>query len=504
MKSNKYTFKDSEKVLIKLLEIGNKLSAEKDIQKLLGLILEESMIMTSCDAGSIYIVEHGKTEENLVFKYTKNESKQFPFNEFKMPINMNSIAGACAKTGDSYNFSQMSEVKEKLGFKHNTSFDESYGYRTMNMLVIPLTNYNEEVIGVIQLINKKSNSSFIFKNDNDYDIYTSAFIDEDEEIVRTMASFSGMIIERTILFNEIENLYESIIDTLVTALDQRDTITAGHSKRVAKYASRLAEDVNDYHEGPLSDIRFTEDNLKELYIAGMLHDVGKIGVREYVLMKKTRLSEDQITAIKYKYKYLKILLASKLDALSINEKLIHDNIERYLDVIISVNMGNFLTDENETIINKLKELSVDDAGEMIDMLTDDEYLNLSIKRGNLTDDERSQINSHAMHTYDILMNIDWTKDLSRVPAIASEHHEKLDGTGYPLAKSEKELSIRARILAIADIFDALTAKDRPYKPAMPVEKAISIIVEEADRNHLDKNLVEIFLSRKSYELEGVK
>lgn len=502
----KIQFNNSDILLTKLLDIGAKLSAEKDIRKLLSMILTESMAIVGCDAGSIYIVEESGDERNLVFKYTMNMTKSFPFNEFRMPINMNSIAGACASTGDSYNFQKMTEVETKLGFKHNTSFDESYGYKTVNMLVIPLTNYKEEVIGVIQLINKKIEPYFRFSKKEDYDAKTTPFTTEDKEIIKTMASFSGMIIERTILFNDIEILYESMIDTLVTALDQRDPITAGHSKRVAKYAVSLARDVSDYSEGELKETIFSAEQIKELYIAGMLHDVGKIGVREYVLMKSNRLNDAEISALKYRLKYIKLLMDSEgslvLDSYEEESREILENLDKYVEILESINVSNFLPDDKEEILKKLRSIKVIDRdGSEIEVITDNEFLNLSIKKGNLTADERNQINNHALHSFNILMNIQWTKDLELVPYIASEHHEKLDGTGYPLGKKGDELSLRAKILAIADIYDALTAKDRPYKPAMPIEKALSIIKEEADFNHLDKRLVDIFVQKESYILK---
>lgn len=503
---NKFKFKNSDILLTKLLDIGAKLSAEKDIRKLLSMILTESMSIVGCDAGSIYIVEESGDEKNLIFKYTMNMTKSFPFNEFRMPINMNSIAGACACTGDSYNFKRMTEVETKLGFKHNTSFDESYGYKTVNMLVIPLTNYKEEVIGVIQLINKKTEPYFRFSSKEDYDEKTTPFTNEDKEIIKTMASFSGMIIERTILFNNIEILYESIIDTLVTALDQRDPITAGHSKRVAKYAVSLAKDVSDFSEGELKDTIFSEEQIKELYIAGMLHDVGKIGVREYVLMKSNRLNDAEISALKFRLKYIKLLIDVENEKILSNydqeSREILENLDRYVEIVESINISNFLPDDKEEILKKLKKIKVMDRdGSDIEVITEHEFLNLSIKKGNLTSEERNQINSHALHSFNILMNIEWTKDLELVPFIASEHHEKLDGTGYPLGKKADELSLRAKILAIADIYDALTANDRPYKPAMPIEKALRIINEEADFNHLDKRLVEVFVQKESYNLK---
>jgi HD-GYP domain-containing protein (c-di-GMP phosphodiesterase class II) len=490
----------STELLEKFSEIGLKLTAEKDVNKLLELILTECIKITDSDAGSIYIKEQVEEDPQLIFMYTLNTSMSFPFKSFKLPISMNSIAGACAMTGEIYNFKSMSDTLEILGFHHNRSFDESYGYETCNMLVIPLKNYNNDMIGVLQLINKKTDPTYKFvAYSKDFTPHVIPYDLKDEKIVGALASQAAMLIERGILFKDIENLLDSMIDTLVTALDRRDPITAGHSKRVATYALALAKTINTVDYGAYKDFTFSDEALKELYIAGMLHDVGKIGVREYVLMKRNKLSDDSIDRIRWRYKYIRKLLEddpSKSEIWGI----VPNEIDEALKKMEAINLGGFLKDEDKAFLDQFKDLSLTDLdGSTIPFLTPDEYEFMSVVRGNLTNSERKEINDHAVHTLNILTGIEWTRNLKLVPQIAADHHEKLNGYGYPNGKKAEELEIGSRILAVADVFDALTAKDRPYKPAIPIDKSIEILEDDASKGGLDPELVAIFKNERAYE-----
>lgn len=490
----------STDLLEKFSQIGLKLTAEKDVNKLLELILTECIKITDSDAGSIYIKEQIEDNPQIIFMYTFNTSMSFPFKSFKMPINMNSISGACATTGEIYNFKSMSDTLEKLGFHHNRSFDESYGYETCNMLVIPLKNYSNEIIGVLQLINKKSDPTFKFTAySNDFVSHVTPYGISDEKIVGALASQAAMLIERGILFTDIEHLLDSMIDTLVTALDSRDPITAGHSKRVANYAIALAKTVNEVKYGPYADFSFSEEALKELYIAGMLHDVGKIGVREYVLMKRNKLSDDGIDRIRWRYKYISRLIAESSELATL-VNFTPETLKETLSKLEAINISGFLKDEDRDLLNSLKELTISDFdGTTVAFLTPEEYEFMSVPRGNLTASERKEINDHAVHTFNILNGIEWTRNLKLVPRIAADHHEKLNGAGYPEGRDAAHLEMRSRILAVADIFDALTAKDRPYKPAIPIPKSIEILEDDALKGGLDPDLVVLFKNERAYE-----
>ncbi len=501
-----------EKLVQHLTQIGIELSAEKDVDKLLEKILLECMSITGCDAGSLYFKEDCEGEPCLRFRHTQNKSKSFPFKSFTLPINTNSIAGACAYNGKSYNLKSMDESYEKVGIHHDGSFDKSINYKTVNMMVIPMKNYNGEVIGVLQLINKKRDPATLLGEPETIPDHIVPFLDTEAEIIEGLAAQAAILIERSQLFDEIEDLLESFTVSLVTALDQRDPITAGHSKRVTEYALSLAHKVSEANYGRYKDVTFSQEEFKEMYYAGLLHDVGKIGVREFVLMKRNKLLDSEMDALFYKYQWIKnhLILKAKEFSLSETERRILENIDAYWHFISDVNQKGFLPDDELAKLQHMATLSfeankLNKEGEEVKtkvvLLSDHELESLSIRKGTLTKEERAMIESHAIFTYDILSGIKWTRELKNVPIISASHHEKINGEGYPKGLTAEEMPVQAKILAVADIFDALTAKDRPYKPAIPIPRTLEIITEEADRFHLDADLVEIFIKEKAYELE---
>ncbi len=487
-------------VIEKLSDISIRLTAEKDVHKLLELILNESIDITGCDAGSIYIVQEAEDIRKLVFKYTKNQSMSFPFKEFELPINNKSISGACACTGQIFNFKTMEDTQCLLGIQHNKSFDESYGYETCNMLVIPLKNFSNEIIGVLQLINKKVEKGMRFEPySKNFSQYVTAFDEQDERIISALASQAAILIKRNMLFKDIENLLHSVIEAMVAALDSRDPITAGHSKRVTKYALRLGEAINRSGCGSLS-----EEQLKELNIACLLHDVGKIGVRENVLMKRSKLTDDNLDAVRSRIRWVESMLLLKQERKTIDEAeaVLLEEISKHLEDIENINKSGFLSEEMKSSLERINSITFKDLdGKVYKLINDKEYENLGVQRGNLTERERDEINSHVRHSYNMLKEISWTKALSKVPKIAGSHHEKLNGMGYPFGLKSEEIDLCAKILAIADIYDALTARDRPYKPALPIDKSLGILRDEAARNSLDPELVELFIAEKAYLLE---
>lgn len=495
-----------------LTHIGIELSAEKDVDKLLEKILIECMNITGCDAGSLYFKEDCDGGDCIRFRHTQNRSKSFPFKSFTMPLDTNSIAGACAFHGIIYNLKSMDETVEKIGIKHDGSFDKSVNYKTCNMLVIPMKNYNGEVIGVLQLINKKKDPNVVLGEPETIPDEITPFLDREAEIIESLAAQAAILIERSQLFDEIEELLESFTVSLVTALDQRDPITAGHSKRVTEYALNLAHKVSEIDYGPYANLSFSQEEFKEMYYAGLLHDVGKIGVREFVLMKENKLMDSEMQALYYKYQWIKnhLLIKSKEKNLTETESLIFKNIDEYWTFIDHINQTGYLPDDELakleaigalefSMLQKNAEGEVEE--ENIVMLTPHELKNLSIRKGTLTAEEREMIQSHARFSFEILSGIKWTRELSNVPIIGASHHEKMNGKGYPSGLTGGQMPVQARMLAVADIFDALTAKDRPYKPAIPVTRSLEIIQEEADRYHLDPDLVEIFVNEKAYVLE---
>ncbi len=490
----------NEKLINALVQVGVEISAQNDVDKLFEKILISCMDITDSDAGSIYFRQD---TGHLKFQYTKNRSKSFPFSSFTLPINDQSIAGACAYNGKTYVLQTMDETIDKIGIHHNSDFDKKMGYKTCNMLVIPMKNYDGDVIGVLQLINKKKNPSDILIPPYDYNEKIALYTDQEVSVVESLAAQAAILIERAQLIAGIESLLSSFINTLVTALDQRDTITAGHSRRVTKYAMNLARAVNEAKEGKYKDACFDELELKELYYAGLLHDVGKIGVREFVLMKDNKLTKDQMSVICYRYKWIMSELKVKINSGEGTDKDKYqvEMIPTWLEHIEDINTCGFLTDERKQKLAVICEQIVEINGEEIPLITDEEKKFLSVQKGNLTAEERAMIQSHATYSFEILDGIEWTSELLDVPRIAGAHHEFLNGEGYPKGIKDDEIMLQSKILTVADIFDALTASDRPYKPAVPIPRSLSILEEEVKACHLDGELVRLFIDEKLYEID---
>lgn len=491
---------NDKRLIKKLTKIGVLMTSERNISKILEMILRESIELSNCDGGSIYIKEIDENSIPVIkFKNAINFSRKIEFKEFSLNLDKNSIAGFVALNGEILVLDDVDNIDPILELKYNDSFDKMINYKTVNMAVIPMISYDNEVVGVLQLINKRKNAHLNLMNLNEVKEQIDSFNSEELEIIESLAAQAGILIERTKLYDEIQELLGSFIQAMVATLDTRDITTSGHSKRLAGYALKFAEVINQVDYGVYKDIFFSKEEIKELYYSALLHDIGKIGVKEAVLQKRTKLTENTIETLEYRFRFLINALALK-NELNDFEKEIVEKPEKYLDIIRLINNKPFITDEEEDILQKINNLEVNFNGIKYKFFKKEEIENLTIKKGNLTDDEREEINSHVSYSYKILKDIKWIKELKNIPDIASSHHERIDGTGYPRRLKGNEISIQAKILAILDIFEALTARDRPYKPPMSVEKAIEIIKKEVEDNHLDKELFQIFMQEKIYEL----
>lgn len=491
---------NDKRLIKKLTKIGVLMTSERNISKILEMILRESIELSNCDGGSIYIKEIDENSVPVIkFKNAINFSRKIEFKEFSLNLDKNSIAGFVALNGEILVLDDVDNIDPILELKYNDSFDKMINYKTVNMAVIPMISYDNEVVGVLQLINKRKNAHLNLINLNEVKEQIDSFNSEELEIIESLAAQAGILIERTKLYDEIQELLGSFIQAMVATLDTRDITTSGHSKRLAGYALKFAEVINQVDYGVYKDIFFSKEEIKELYYSALLHDIGKIGVKEAVLQKRTKLTENTIETLEYRFRFLINALALK-NELNDFEKEIVEKPEKYLDIIRLINNKPFITDEEEDLLKKINNLEVNFNGIKYKFFKKEEIENLTIKKGNLTDDEREEINSHVSYSYKILKDIKWIKELKNIPDIASSHHERIDGTGYPRRLKGNEISIQAKILAILDIFEALTARDRPYKPPMSVEKAIEIIKKEVEDNHLDKELFQIFMQEKIYEL----
>ncbi|MBC7187026.1 MAG: GAF domain-containing protein [Calditrichaeota bacterium] len=514
--------------LHELNQIGIALSSERDLDVLLEMILRKSREITCADAGSLYLVEeipgapvderNPFANKQLRFKLSHNDSLQISYNEFVMPIEKRSIAGYVALTGEPLNIEDAYALPEDAEFSHNRSFDLSTGYRTKSILGIPMRTHKGEIIGVLQLINRKRRWEAKLTSPESIEQEILPFDDKCVHLASSLASQAAVAIENTRLYQEIKELFEGFVRASVLAIEQRDPTTYGHSERVATLSVGIAEVVDRVQTGPYRTVHFTRDQIQQIKYAGLLHDFGKIGVREHVLVKAKKLYPAQLEIIKGRFRYLKRALQQRYTAEKVNYFLTTSReealracayldeefarrlreLDDYLEFIIRANEPTVLQQGGLDKLLEIAQLWYEDDGERIRYLDEEEVKLLSITKGSLSDEERAEIESHVTHTYNFLSKIPWTSELKPVPEIAYAHHEKLDGSGYPRRLSAPDIPLQSRMMAIADIYDALTAWDRPYKKAVPPEKALDILTAEVRAGLLDAELFRLFVEAEVY------
>ncbi|MEG4321620.1 MULTISPECIES: HD domain-containing phosphohydrolase [unclassified Microcoleus] len=517
----------------KLLDIGAALSSAPDLGGLLNLILSKSREITYSDAGSVYLVDHSDEKSKLLFKVAQNGSKpRLSFKEFALPLTDKSLAGYVAITGQSLNLSDAYDLPPDVPYQLDTSFDRDINYRTCSVMVLPMQNRQGETIGVLQLINRKKKADEVLTAENAWES-TQQYSEWEERIVRSLASQAAISIERNQLQESIEHLFEGFVKASVQVIEARDPCTFGHSERVAALTVRLSEEVNAVSSGWLRSIYFNNRQIQEIRYAALLHDFGKIGVPEAVLTKQKKLYPSQLEIIRHrfalaqrtlemecvqsKYKYLlehsayrkhpdsgpecaKCQEIEQLDTALADAK---TRLAEYWEVLLEANEPHILAEEPLAQLRELSRQTYRDIdGAIKPLLSPDEIVQLMVSRGNLTREERSAIESHVTHTYEFLSQIPWTKDLKNVPQIAYGHHEKLDGTGYPRGLTHSEIPIQAQLMTIADIYDALTAGDRPYKRALRTDAAMKILRQEAAHHKINADLLELFAHRRVFSVLG--
>jgi HD-GYP domain-containing protein (c-di-GMP phosphodiesterase class II) len=531
-------YKDTIKTLN---EIGLALSREKDLFTLLDVILGKIRRLTNSDSGSIFIIDNRETltreerekankngiveDKNLFFKIAQNDSSSFPFKEQKMPISKKSIAGYVAISGVPLVINDVYQLRDKdVDYSFNTHIDEVSGYRSKSMMVLPMKNHKDEIVGVIQLINRKKNRHKILNTKDDVDYYVIPFDFELEDLTMSVSSQAAVAIENLQLIQNINNMVEGFVTAAVTAIEQRDPTSGGHSERVAQLSVSTAEEINLIDTGRFRYINFSWEQITEIKYAALLHDFGKVGVREHILTKARKLHPWELDLIKERFGYLKEYIKSnaaqkKIEFMVNHPKTQWEEFSNKIDEEVKRKMNqleyyfNFITDKNTPSymnredLTKLEEISslnfTDMTGRMRPLLKEKEIKNLSIGKGTLNEEERKQINDHVAHSYDFLVKIPWLKSLRHVPEIAYGHHEKLDGSGYPRGIKDGEISFQTKILTVCDIFDALTASDRPYRFALSVEKALHILELHTEEMLIDKEIVDLFRAKKIYRSVGL-
>jgi HD-GYP domain-containing protein (c-di-GMP phosphodiesterase class II) len=507
--------------LQELSKVGMALMSERDPAQLFDLILRQARALTTSDAGSLYLVESPPDgEEMLHFLRSQNDTlPNLPSLTFKLPLNEKSIAGYAATTGKPLTLEDVYELPASMPFSHNRAFDEKHGYRAKSMLVVPMIDHKDRVVGVLQLINRKSDPSASIRTDADSDRWVLPYTEREVAIVSSLAGQAAVSIENGQLYQDIENLFAGFIKAAVTAIERRDPTTAGHSVRVTELTCDVAEQVSAQTEGPFADRFFSDAEMKQLRYAGLLHDFGKVGVSEATLVKRNKLPPVMESQVQARFALIKKTLEADAaharakavlekgadaaaDLAAIDAKLAEDyeTLGQYWTAVQDANIPRVLPEEAAGVLDQIARHTFrDPEGAEQTYLTPDELHFLQIRKGSLDEKERKEIESHVVHSFDFLLNIPWTEELSRIAEIVRGHHEKLDGTGYPDGVKAERLSLETRIMTVCDIFDALTASDRPYKKAMPVEKALQILEWEARDGMLDKDVVELFIRTKVYK-----
>ena len=522
-----------------LIAIGRSLSIEKDPDKLLRAILLLSKKITGADAGSIFLVEElPDGTKQIRFKYSHTYSKNLPYEEFVMPLDTTSIAGYVAVTGNVLNIPDAYRLSDDDPVAFNSSFDRKHDYRSKSMLVVPMRNHIDEIIGVIQLINSKEvsrpgvaptgNEAFevLLRTPEDFENKVFPFAARYESLMEAIAGQAAIAIENNRMMKQIQTQFEEFVKASVTAIESRDVATSGHSFRVAEICKQMAYAINSEGDGYFKDVNFSEMAIKELEYAALLHDFGKVYIDLAIFQKSKKLFpkefENLMIKLDYLYRFKEIqslmvetdILRRRLEGEDCSKDLQRLAAEKEGCLARIAKIKEIIKDLNEPAVTGVdpdalmrevldeigKTECLDPEGRSIRVLTEAEKMNLEIRRGSLNPIERREIESHVLHTYNFVSKIPWPPEYRNIPEIALRHHEKLDGSGYPYGlKGSENIPIQARIMAIADIYDALAASDRPYKKAVPLEKSLEILREEGKHNKLDKELIEIFIKYKIYD-----
>jgi HD-GYP domain-containing protein (c-di-GMP phosphodiesterase class II) len=507
-------------LLRELNEIGIALSAEKDHDRLLELILVKAMGITNSDGGTLYVCTN---EKSLKFEILHNHSLAVhkggtsgeeillpPISLYDDEGNTNNkmVAAYAVNSAQTVNIED-AYTNEDFDFSGTRNFDKKMGYRSTSFLTVPMTNHEHDIIGVLQLINT------IDKNTNKI-ISISAL---DQQLIESLASQAAVIITNKTLINAQKNLFDSFIQLIATAIDEKSPYTAKHCRRVPVITDMLADATNKIDRGPLKDFSMNDNEMYELNVAAWLHDCGKITTPEYVVDKSTKLETifDRINLVDIRFEVLKrdaVITALKaiikenkdcddIDKELENNSALKNRLKELGDERIEIekyNIGGESLLDND--LKRIKELSENvyenSVGESVHLLNDNEVENLQISRGTLNRKEREIINNHVSMTIKMLESLPYPKHLKNVPEFAGCHHEKMDGTGYPNKLKGNQMSIPARMIAIADIFEALTAGDRPYKKGMSLSRALKILGRMKLENHIDPDLFDVFIDKKIY------
>ncbi len=458
------------KKCIQIIEVGLELASQVELEKLFPLVIAKVTDVIEAERSSLFLCDYETNELwSMVAEGIKTKEIRVPFDQ--------GIVGHVANTGECLNIEDAYDCK-----LFNRTIDKKTGYRTKSILCVPLKNRQNKILGVLQVLNKKGRN---------------VFSKLDEDFLKLLAGQIAVYIENASLYTQIENLFENVVSAIAIAIDERDPVTAGHSRRVTALTMQIAKAMHLSEDERFKDIHFTRDEFKELRYACLLHDLGKVGVPEEILQKAQKLPTNWINVIEQRLGrvYAEALLKSMNgdnEAKEFIDKKLPDP-EECICFLKKVNTLGFLDDESAQKIDDLLKLSIIDQKEH-------DYF--SIKKGTLNKKELAIMQSHVTKTQSVLNAISWPEGMKNIAKIAGSHHESPDGSGYPFHRNDKDIPLGGKIMAVADVYDALTARDRPYKPAIPHEKSAEIIRGMAERKKLDINIVNFFLEHNLYKIKN--
>jgi len=498
----------------KLSDIGRALSGVYDLNTLLEMIVDQARSFTNADAGTLYIVE----DNTLRFQIVQNDSlkirmggktgETIPFPPVE--LKESNVSAFVALKGKSVNIPDVYDT-DLFDFTGPKKFDQSTGYRSKSMLVVPMKNHDNDVIGVLQLLNAT----------NPVNNEVIAFSQDYENLSESLASQAAVSITNAKLISNMTELFEAFVKVMATAIDEKSPVTGGHIRRVADLTLTMAEVIHNYDEGVFKDRKFTPDQMYELRIAAYMHDIGKVTSPVEIVEKAKKLQTifDRIHYVRLRMDYMiqKVKLEGQQKKIELLEKRAdpseikkiesdsENEIQELEEIRAFINKcnepGEFLEDET---LERLQEISkrtyLDNEGQEQPFITDDELVNLSIRRGSITEAERKKMQDHAAVTLRMLKQIPFTKKLKNIPSFAGAHHEFINGKGYPLGLKGDEIPFEGKLMAVTDIAEALTASDRPYKKAMPLETVYRILRSMAGNGELDNDMVELFIDKEIYKI----
>lgn len=513
---------DSRKMMECIKELnalGIALSKDRNIPHLLELILVKAKELTGADAGTLFMVDE---EGNLRFEVMRTDSlgfamggtsgKEIPFPPVQLhdeqgQPNMKQVAACTVLRDMPINIPDAYEATE-FDFSGTRAFDEKTGYHSTSFLTVPMKNHEEKIIGVLELINAINPDSG----------KVVAFSDEDEQLAESLASQAAVALTNRQLLDEMRNLFESLIRLIATAIDAKSPYTGGHCNRVPVLTMMLADVVSAQADGPFAGFSLDEKERDALEVAAWLHDCGKVTTPEHIVDKATKLETvvDRISLVDARFAQLrreaelaheygrKAAGEADTERLAELDQKLSERLNQLEDDRLFLHRcnsgGEFMSEDHQQRVRRIATRTWRDVeGNEVPLLTEDEIENLMIEKGTLSPSEREIINNHSVMTYKMLKALPFPKHLSRVPEFAVAHHERMDGKGYPMGMTREQLSIQARMMAIADIFEALTAPDRPYKKAMSLSMAVKILGRMKLDNHIDPDLFDIFVREKIYE-----